>query len=173
MATDFIGQGIGFPMRTSATGGVALVTREREVEEAIRLVLGTTPGERPMRPEFGSRIAEHVFGPANASTAGQLSYEVRSALERWEPRIDVDEVEISFDAVDSGILYIDVRYSLRGTNDPRNLVFPFYLIGDNEPPALPAAQPFELTAGSPAALPAGAGTTAAAGAARAAREGGR
>jgi phage baseplate assembly protein W len=148
-------------MRTSATGGVALVTREREVEEAIRLVLGTAPGERPMRPEFGSRISEHVFGPANASTAGQLAYEVRASLERWEPRIDVDDVEISFDAVDSGILYIDVRYRLRGTNDPRNLVFPFYLIGDNEPPALPAAEPFELTAGTPAALPAGATVTTA------------
>jgi len=176
MATDFIGQGIGFPMRTSATGGVAIVTREREVEEAIRLVLGTAPGERPMRPEFGSRISEHVFGPANASTAGQLAYEVRASLERWEPRIDVDDVEISFDAVDSGILYIDVRYRLRGTNDPRNLVFPFYLIGDNEPPALPAAEPFELTAGTPAALPAGAtavaGVITAAGAS-AAREGGR
>lgn len=161
MATDFIGQGIGFPMRTSATGGVALVTREREVEEAIRLVLGTTPGERPMRPEFGSRIAEHVFGPANASTAGQLSYEVRSALERWEPRIDVDEVEISFDAVDSGILYIDVRYSLRGTNDPRNLVFPFYLIGDNEPPALTSAATYQLTADVSDAAAAGYGVTGA------------
>jgi phage baseplate assembly protein W len=172
MATDFIGQGIGFPMRTSATGGVALVTREREVEEAIRLVLGTAPGERPMRPEFGSRISEHVFGPANASTAGQLAYEVRASLERWEPRIDVDDVEISFDAVDSGILYIDVRYRLRGTNDPRNLVFPFYLIGDNEPPALPAVEPFELTAGTPAALPASA-TGAVVVTTTAVREGGR
>jgi phage baseplate assembly protein W len=162
MATDFIGQGIGFPMRTSATGGVALVTREREIEEAIRLVLGTAPGERPMRPEFGSRISEHVFGPANASTAGQLAYEVRSALERWEPRIDVDDVEISFDAVDSGILYIDVRYSLRGTNDPRNLVFPFYLIGDNEPPALPATASYDLTAGVPDSAATAYGVTGAA-----------
>jgi len=133
MATDFIGQGIGFPMRTSATGGVAIVTREREVEEAIRLVLGTAPGERPMRPEFGSRISEHVFGPANASTAGQLAYEVRASLERWEPRIDVDDVDVTFDAVDSGVLYIDITYRIRGTNDPRNLVFPFYVIPQHEP----------------------------------------
>ncbi len=132
MGAEFVGQGIGFPMRTSATGGVAIVTREREIEEAIRLVLGTAPGERPMRPEFGSRIHEHVFGPANASTAGQLAYEVRAALERWEPRVDVDDVAISFDAVDSGVLYIDVHYRLRGTNDPRNLVFPFYVIPEHE-----------------------------------------
>ena len=92
---EFVGAGIAFPMRTDAIGGVALVAREREIQEAIRLILGTAPGERPMRPEFGCRIAEHVFAPANATTAGQLSYDVRAALDRWEPRIDVDDVAVS------------------------------------------------------------------------------
>jgi phage baseplate assembly protein W len=137
MSIEFVGAGIAFPMRTDAIGGVALVTREREIQEAIRLILGTTPGERPMRPEFGCRISEHVFGAANATTAGQLSYEVRVALDRWEPRIDVDDVVVSFDAVDSGILYIDISYRIRGTNDPRNLVFPFYTIPPHEPLVLP------------------------------------
>ena len=131
--TDFVGAGIAFPMRTDAVGGVALVAREREIQEAIRLVLGTSPGERPMRPEFGCRISEHVFAPANATTAGQLSYEVRVALDRWEPRIDVDDVVVTFDAADDGVLYIDVSYRVRGTNDPRNLVFPFYVIPAHEP----------------------------------------
>jgi phage baseplate assembly protein W len=133
MGMEFVGSGIAFPMRTNASGGVALVSREREIEEAIRLILGTSPGERPMRPEFGSRIAEHVFGPANAATAGQLAYEVRVALERWEPRVEVDDVEVGFDAVDAGVLYLDVRYRILGTNDPRNLVFPFYVIPVHEP----------------------------------------
>ena len=133
MGMEFVGNGIAFPMQTNAIGGVALVTREREIQEAIRLILGTSPGERPMRPEFGSRISEHVFGPANASTAGQLAYEVRASLERWEPRIDVDDVTVSFDSTDSGVLYIDITYHIRGTNDPRNLVFPFYVIPQHEP----------------------------------------
>lgn len=133
MAMEFVGSGIAFPMRIAPSGGIALVSREREIEEAIRLILGTSPGERPMRPEFGSRISEHVFGPANASTAGQLAYEVRVALERWEPRIDVEDVQVSFDAADAGILYIDVQYRIRGSNDPRNLVFPFYVIPQHEP----------------------------------------
>jgi len=141
MGAEFVGAGWAFPLRTDATGSIALVTREREIEEAIRLVLGTSPGERPMRPEFGSRIGDHVFGPANASTAGQLAYEVRAALERWEPRIDLDDVEIGFEAADEGVLFIDVHYRIRGTNDPRNLVFPFYVIPDREETA-------ELTAGS-------------------------
>jgi phage baseplate assembly protein W len=130
---EFVGAGIAFPMRTDAIGGVALVAREREIQEAIRLILGTSPGERPMRPEFGCRIADHVFAPANATTAGQLSYDVRAALDQWEPRIDVDDVTVSFDATDSGVLYIDITYRIRGTNDPRNLVFPFYVIPQHEP----------------------------------------
>ena len=62
MNIDFIGAGWSFPLGTDATGGVALVTREREIEQAIRLILGTACGERPMRPEFGCRIHDHVFG---------------------------------------------------------------------------------------------------------------
>jgi phage baseplate assembly protein W len=138
MAMEFVGAGIAFPMRIAPSGGVALVSREREIEEAIRLVLGTSQGERPMRPEFGSRIAEYVFGPANTSTAGQLAYEVRVALERWEPRIDVEDVEVSFDHADAGVLYLDIRYRIRGSNDPRNLVFPFYVIPQHEPVAVTA-----------------------------------
>jgi phage baseplate assembly protein W len=130
MGAQFIGAGWAFPLRTDATGSIALVTEDREIAEAIRLVLATAPGERPMRPEFGSRLGEYVFAPANATTAGQLAYEVRAALERWEPRINVGDVDIGFDAAESGILHINVNYQIRGKNDPRNLVFPFYVIPD-------------------------------------------
>jgi Bacteriophage baseplate protein W len=128
MSEEFIGRGWAFPLRTDATGGIALVGREREIEEAIRLILGTSPGERPMRPEFGCRIADFIFGSADGATANAISAEVQRSLRRWEPRIDVHEVLVSFDAVDQTVLYVDVRYSIRRTNDRRNLVFPFYVI---------------------------------------------
>ena len=141
MNTDFIGAGWSFPLGTDATGGIALVTREREIEQAIRLILGTACGERPMRPQFGCRIHDHVFGPATSATAGQIAYDVREALERWEPRIEVDSVGVSFDDIESGTLYVDVGYSIRGLNDPRNLVFPFYVIpSEPERPALAAVE---------------------------------
>jgi len=139
MAARFIGAGWAFPLRTDATGSIALVTEDREIAEAIRLVLGTTPGERPMRPEFGSRLADYVFAPADATTAGLLANEVRVALERWEPRIDVGDVDIGFQAAASGTVYIDVHYQIRGDNDPRNLVFPFYIIPEEQPAELTAA----------------------------------
>ncbi|GAA1304693.1 GPW/gp25 family protein [Saccharothrix xinjiangensis] len=129
---DFIGRGLSFPVRTDATGSLALVGGAREVVESIRLILATAPGERPMRPEFGCAIHDLVFAPADAATAGRIAYEVRLSLERWEPRITLDDVSVGFDEVDPGALLIDIRYALRGTNDVRNLVFPFYVIPPHE-----------------------------------------
>ena len=81
-----------------------------------------------MRPEFGCKINEYVFASADGGTASNIGAEVKAALRRWEPRIDVEDVVVSFDARDASILYIDIRYVIRRTNDRRNLVFPFYVI---------------------------------------------
>lgn len=129
MGAEFVGAGWAFfPMRTDVTGSIALVTREQEIEESIRLILATAPGERPMRPDFGCAIHDFVFAPADAATAGQIAFEVRGALDRWEPRAEILDVRVSFDTVDDGTLHIEITYAIRGTNDPRNLVFPFYVI---------------------------------------------
>ena len=129
---DFIGRGLSFPVRTDATGSVALVDGDREIVESIRLILATAPGERPMRPEFGCAIHYLVFAPADSTTAGQIAYEVRQSLERWEPRIELTDVVVDFAEADNGTLLIDIHYTLSSTNDPRNLVFPFYVIPPHE-----------------------------------------
>ena len=146
MSEDFIGSGWSFPLRIGATGRIALVSKEREIEEAIRLILGTSYGERPMRPEFGCAIHDYVFSPADATTAGHLAFEVQQSLERWEPRIDVLEIQVTPDAGDGSTLYIDITYAISGSNDPRNLVFPFYVIpAEGEVPQ--PDQPFAITQG--------------------------
>lgn len=137
MAHEFVGAGWAFPLRTDATGRIALVDGNREIEESMRLILGTAPGERPMRPEFGCAVHDYVFAPADASTAGDIAYAVRVALGRWEPRIDLGDVVVRFDAVDAGVLYVDIEYAVRGTNDSRNLVFPFYVIPQHQEEATP------------------------------------
>ncbi|GAB3249454.1 GPW/gp25 family protein [Kineosporia babensis] len=132
MTEQFIGAGWAFPLRADASGAVALARGQREIEQAIRLVLATAPGERPMRPEFGCAIHDLVFAPVNEATSGQIRYEVRASLERWEPRIEVIEVNVLEDNDDDGMVLIDIRYAVRGTNSPRNLVFPFYTIPAEE-----------------------------------------
>lgn len=128
MSEDFVGVGWAFPLRTDATGRIALVARERRIEESIRLILGTAYGERPMRPDFGCRIHDEVFSVADGATAGRVASDVRASLVRWEPRVNVHDVQVTIGADDPSVLYIDIRYTIGTSNDPRNLVFPFYVI---------------------------------------------
>jgi phage baseplate assembly protein W len=132
MSELFVGRGIAYPMRVGITGGIALTSREDEIAESMRLILGTSPGERPMRPDFGCPIHEHIFAPADASTTGLIAFDVRNALTRWEPRIEVLDVTVRRDDDRPTLLYIDITYAIRETNDPRNLVFPFYVIPEEE-----------------------------------------
>lgn len=139
MTVDFIGAGWNFPLQADATNAIALATHVRDIEQAIEIIIRTAPGERPMRPEFGCRIQDHLFSPTNEATAAAIAHDVRRALEMWEPRIDVEDVRVLFDARDLGTFYIDVSYRVRGDNDERNLVFPFYVIPE-EPNAPSAAE---------------------------------
>jgi phage baseplate assembly protein W len=154
---DIIGTGVAFPLRVDQSGAIALSSGVADVEEAIMLILATAPGERPMRPEFGCGIHNFVFESIDASVFGKIEHEIRDALDRWEPRIDVLDVDIvpweaRADVVDlmpeaaeperraahvidvnvlspaDGVLLIDIAYVLRATNDVRNLVYPFYVI---------------------------------------------
>ncbi len=102
-----------------------------------------------MRPEFGCAVHDLVFAPANDATAGRIRYEVRTALDRWEPRIEVREVTVTPAPDDPAVLHIDVRYTVRGTNNPRSLVFPFYVIPAEGGEADPA-DGHHPTTGSPA-----------------------
>ncbi len=132
MAAEFVGNGLGFPLRIDPTGSLALVSDHAEIRESIRLILGTAYGERPMRPEFGCGIHDLVFAPANARTAGRAAYEVQASLRRWEPRIEVQDIDVSFEEAAVGVMFLSITYTIRGTNDPRNLVFPFYTLPSDE-----------------------------------------
>lgn len=131
----FVGRGWGFPLRIGGSGGIAMVRSFEGVEQSIYLILSTTPGERPMRPEFGCGLVELVYAPCDATTFGQIAVRVEDALDRWEPRIDVLDVDVGPHPEESGTLLIRVDYQLRETYDRRNLVFPFYIIPHHEEPA--------------------------------------
>ena len=128
----FLGQGWRFPLGVDGRGGLGLSRYENDIEEAIKIILGTAQGERVMRPEFGSSIHEFVFAPNNATTAGLLAYHVNEALARWEPRIDVTEVNVQPDSLEPSRVLIDIDYVVKSTNDEVNMVYPFYLIPTEE-----------------------------------------
>lgn len=125
---DFLGSGWAFPVGVDTHGRVALAHRERDVEEAMRMILLTPRGQRVMRPEFGCRIHELIFAPNDATTAGLAAYYVEDALGMWEPRISVQEVVAGPDPETPERLLIEIRYQIKATYDARTLVFPFYRI---------------------------------------------
>lgn len=127
MSDDFLGRGWAFPTETDSDGDVRLVGGEADVEQAIRLVLSTAPGERVMRPEFGCGIQRYAFSTVDTTTLTMIGADVRDALTRWEPRIEVLAVDAEFAGRAVGELEIDVEYRVRRTESKHTFVYPFSL----------------------------------------------
>jgi len=130
---EFLGQGWAFPLQFSPRGQMALAAGERDIEQSIRIILETVPGERVMRPEFGCEAKQLLFAPKNAATQGLLVRYVEEALTRWEPRIDVASVDVANDPGDDGVWLVQINYLVKDTHDTRSIVYPFY-IEEEQPP---------------------------------------
>ena len=127
-ANDFLGSGWAFPVQVDKRGRIALSRRERDVEEAMLMILLTPKGQRVMRPEFGCDIHDLLFAPNDATTAGLAIYYVEEALAMWEPRIRLIDVTADADPEHAERLLIRIEYEIKSTYDRRALVFPFYRI---------------------------------------------
>ena len=128
--TTVLGTGLAFPLGVDDRGRIALAREEIDVEQAIRIILSTAPGERPMRPEFGCAVHDCVFERIEADTLARIDQAVRVALDRWEPRVAIED--IVFESRREGELLVHLRYRLLATNDVRNLIFPFYVVPAEE-----------------------------------------
>jgi phage baseplate assembly protein W len=123
----FLGVGWKFPLQVTPNGKIAQARAEQRVEESILLVLATARGERPMLPDFGCGIHDLVFSENNASTIALVVHMVRTALVKYEPRIDVLDVLAESTADSPNMLLVRVSYRIRSTNAIGNLVYPFYI----------------------------------------------
>ena len=128
--SELVGRGWTFPVGPDGAGRIALSGGIDDIDESISLILGTSLGERVMRPNFGCRIHDLVYAPVHADTLGLAERYVREALGWWEPRIQVRDVTVRADpeSVDLGRLLVLIKYVVRTTKDERTLVYPFYLI---------------------------------------------
>jgi phage baseplate assembly protein W len=111
-----------------------MVELQADVKQAIRIILGTEPGERVMRPDFGTPLRGFVFESMNTTNFEMIRSCVEQALQRWEPRIDVLRVVVqpggagsAYERTRTGRLDIEIDYCIRTTNTKDNLVYPFYL----------------------------------------------
>lgn len=128
MSKSFLGRGLSFPVSLNSNGDLQSADYEESVRQSVLMILGTAKGERVMRPDFGCGIYDLVFEMKTAGTAGRISQEVQEALLRFEPRIDVLNVQVTPQSDSDGEkLQIQVDYQVRATNNVFNLVYPFYL----------------------------------------------
>jgi len=126
MNSDIRGKGFAFPLQATESGAIASSQQAQKIRESIRIILGTQHGERLMRPTFGANLKRLVFAPNSRATADLARYYVEEALATWEPRILLEEVAVEND-YRAACLRIDIRYRIKSTYEPQNLVYPFYL----------------------------------------------
>ena len=132
--TDFVGRGMGFPVRVTSAGSIAWASGADAVDGALRTILGTAPSERVMRPQFGCAVWDLLFDPINANTLGLMEQAVRDAVGQWEPRVELEDVQVRPNLDHPGRVEVDLTYVVRSTNDRRNLVYPFYAIAQEPAP---------------------------------------
>ncbi|MEH2258113.1 GPW/gp25 family protein [Nostoc sp.] len=127
----YLGTGLSFPLQTNVQGGLKLSSEAQKVKESIWLILRTDLGERVYRPDFGCRLSELAFAPLNKDTLLRIRLYVLEALQKWEPRIDIDEVRADPDTI-TGRVNILIDYRLKSHPDPYSFVYPFYLVSEVE-----------------------------------------
>ena len=133
MALDYLGKGLKFPFRFERRSGGAMVStatslEQAHIHESILQILGTRPGERFMRPEFGSRVRDLVFEQNDAVLKGLLRHWIIDAITRWEKRVCVTNVTFddSWTNTDQNLLLVRIAYRVIQSQVEGNLVYPFY-----------------------------------------------
>lgn len=127
MKKSFLGAGLSFPLAIDPRGRPLMTSAEEKIAQSIRIILGTARGERVMRPGFGCGIHDLVFASASTATHALIIHHVTEAITRWEPRVELTQVEISDADTREGQLLIGIQYRVISTNNEFNLVYPFYL----------------------------------------------
>jgi phage baseplate assembly protein W len=124
---EFLGGGLTFPLRLDPEGRIAMNSLDDHVRQSILLILQTAKGERVMRPDFGAGLRKLVFSPMSAATVALVQHEVKDALTRFEPRIDILNISVTLDSGRPGQLILNLEYRVRSTDTQFNLVYPFFL----------------------------------------------
>lgn len=127
MERSILGKGWSFPIVSDLYGNIALSSYEKNVEESIKIILNTTPGERVMNPDFGCKINELVFSTCSPKTVSLAVHYVEEAIIKWEPRVILKKVEGEIDINNGNLINIKIDYEIRSVNTFFNMVYPFYL----------------------------------------------
>ena len=93
----------------------------------MQIVLGTRPGERVMQESFGCDLNIVMFEEMSRGMANTLEHLIRESIILHEPSAKIDEINIQRNDQDAGCVFVNIYYTISGTNSRFNMVFPFYL----------------------------------------------
>lgn len=125
----FLGQGWAFPPSFDALGrGARMVSEVQDIEESLRILMATAPGERVMQPTYGCGLHRLVFEVVGEASLTEMRNLIERAVLFFEPRITLESVDFEFEPAEQGLLRIHLRYTVRSTNSRHNLVYPLYLL---------------------------------------------
>lgn len=125
---SFLGTGWAFPPAFDPrTKHVSMVSELRDIDDSLRILLGTRLGERVMQPTYGCGLDRMVFELVDESAITELRDLVEKAVLFFEPRITLDAVDIDTSDLFDGLLRLNLAYTVRSTNTRNNLVYPLYL----------------------------------------------
>ena len=123
---QWTGTGLALPLLPGADAGLEWLGGLDLIRQAVTTILDTEPGERIMLPGFGCGLRRYLMAPNNVTTRTAMADDIRSALDTWEPRIQLQGVEVTTDD-DPYLVWVDIAYVRRADQRPDNLVYPFYL----------------------------------------------
>lgn len=123
------GQGPTFPLRVGPDGSLAWSSGEENVRQCIRVLLLTEPGERLMREGYGCGLRHFLFEPNTPATRQLIRERVTQAIERWEPRAAVEEVEVEADPDDAWVVQVNILFRLIATQAVERLGLSLQLEG--------------------------------------------
>lgn len=124
-SANFLGRGWSFPP-TFAGGGVRMSEDEADIQASLRILFGTRPGERLLRPAYGLDPSELLFEPLSTTLRNLLADRIETTILVHEARIRVLELVVDDSRAFEGVLTIRLDYAVRSTNSRFNLVFPYY-----------------------------------------------
>lgn len=125
---SFLGRGWSFPPAFDPfEKEVKMLEAEDDIQSSIQIILSTELGERVLLPGFGWKRDRWLFESLGTTTASAMQKEIETALLIYEPRINLNKVQLAPDPNELGRVNILIEYIVRATNTRYNLVFPFYL----------------------------------------------
>jgi phage baseplate assembly protein W len=127
VSKSFLGTGWGFPPTFKAdVGGVEMLSDAEDIQSSLQILLSTRPGERVMLPKYGCNLDEMIFEPLTTTFKTYMKDLIKTAILYYEPRIDVNNIDLDDTGELEGRILIKVDYTIRSTNSRFNFVYPYY-----------------------------------------------